>query len=342
MSLLGPLQGAPEDVFQASRPTTQDTTFSRLQGSDRVNRHISRKCLTWEATVFDRVISIDWSGAGTETDRADLRVVEAGFHDGRATIVNPTVVGARAGTKRWTREECRRYLAQTLGEQRGRCLVAMDFGFGYPWGTDRAVFHCEGWREMIGVIATIYDAEERATSTAEEINAGVRGPGPYRLGRDRTSFRFYLDERVSYYRLVETAVSQAISQWFLGAGPKVASSTITGMAALDYLMTRRKQKKIDFQVWPQEGLLPEGDKHIIVESYPAIYCEPPDYGECKDEHCQDAWRVLQWMLRKANTGTLERYFQIASVPFGRVADVSFKEQVRFEGWILGVSSPADS
>ena len=44
--------------------------------------------------MFDRCISIDWSGAGTETERVDLRVVEADFHDGRATIVNPTAVGA--------------------------------------------------------------------------------------------------------------------------------------------------------------------------------------------------------------------------------------------------------
>lgn len=77
---------------------------------------------------------------------------------------------------------------------------------------------------------------------AEEINSGSSAPGPYRPRQDRTSFSFYLGEGVPYYRLVKAAVSQAISQWYLGAGPEVASSTITGMYALDYLMTLRDKK----------------------------------------------------------------------------------------------------
>jgi hypothetical protein len=28
----------------------------------------------------------------------------------------------------------------------------MDFGFGYPWGTDEAVFGCRGWREISSTI----------------------------------------------------------------------------------------------------------------------------------------------------------------------------------------------
>jgi len=82
--------------------------------------------------------------------------------------------------------------------------------------------------------------------------------------------------------------------------------------------------------------MPEDDKHLIVESYPAIYPEPLDYGDCTDEHCKDAWKALQWMLGKANAGTLGRYFQIDSLPFRRVENISFEEQVRFEGWIFGV------
>ncbi len=287
--------------------------------------------------MFERYISIDWSGARTETDRVDVRVVEASPPNESGRIVNPIEVNsnARTGTREWigwTRAECRQYLTRALRRDSPQSLVAIDFGFGYPWATDRAVFRCHGWREMIGAVATIYDEAARAEATAEEINSRVGSPGPYRLGNDRANSRFYLDNGTAYYRLVETAVPQAISQWFLGAGPKVASGTITGMAALHYLMTLREQGKIDFQVWPQEGLLPEGDKHILVESYPA-----PDYGECTDEHCQDAWRVLQWMLRKANAGTLEGHFEVASKPFGRIEHVSFEDQVRFEGWIFGVS-----
>jgi hypothetical protein len=288
--------------------------------------------------VFDRFISIDWSGARTETHRVDLRVVEADFRDGTATIVNPTSVGARAGTMRWTREECRWYLAEALREGHPRCFVAMDFGFGYPWGAHVSVFGSDGWEGMLGAVSDLYAEEGTARAVAQRINSSQSfgGHGPYRFNDSRTDYRFYLDNATPYYRLVEMAVPQAISQWYLGAGGTVGFSSITGMAALHYLTEMRQKGEIDFRVWPQEGLLPEEGKHIIVESYPAIYAKPPDYGDCTDEHCEDAWKVLQWMLGKANARTLGGCFQINSVPFGRVENISFEEQVHFEGWIFGV------
>jgi hypothetical protein len=56
-----------------------------------------------------------------------------------------------------------RYLVHALSEQRGRYLVAMDFGFGYPWGADGAAFGCEGWREMIGVVSETYEEKRIIT-----------------------------------------------------------------------------------------------------------------------------------------------------------------------------------
>ena len=288
--------------------------------------------------MFERFISIDWSGAATEHERVDIRVVQGTSEHGGQVVSPPHT---RKGTKSWTRAECRKWLAEVLEQDRSRCLIVMDFGFGFPWGADRAAFRCQGWREMIGAVAEVYGEqsyrEQRwAEFTAEEINSRIAGPGPYRFGQDRANFRFYLDYEIAYYRLVEVVVPQAMSQWYFPKGPRVASSTITGMAALDCLMRIREQEKIDFQVWPQEDLVPNAGKHILVESYPAIYPELPDYGPCTDENCQDAWRVLQWMLTKADAGTLESTFEIAPKPFGRVKGISFEDQVRFEGWILGV------
>lgn len=81
--------------------------------------------------------------------------------------------------------------------------------------------------------------------------------------------------------------------------------------------------------------MPDAGKHVIVESYPAIYPEPPNYGQCTDEHCRDAWRVLQWVLGHHEEETLGDCFNIAHMPFER-ADVGVEQQVRFEGWIFGV------
>lgn len=286
--------------------------------------------------MFERYISIDWSGSDREDRRVNLRVVEATPPGNDGTVVPPS--DARKGVRAWTRAECRRWLAQVLRVDQPRCLIAMDFGFGYSWGAGGSAFGSEGWEGMLGVISDLYAKEGTARSVAQRVNASPSfgGHGPYRFNDTRTDFRFYLDNRIPYYRLVEMAVPQAISQWYLGSGGTVGFSTITGMAALDHLMTLRKKGDLNFRVWPQEGIAPEDDKHVIVESYPAIYPEPPDHGECTDEHCRNAWKVLQWVLGHHEKETLGDYFDIAPVPFGRIENVSFEEQVRFEGWIFGV------
>ncbi len=115
--------------------------------------------------------------------------------------------------------------------------------------------------------------------------------------------------------------------------------SITGMAALHCLMELREKGEAQFRVWPQEGLAPEANKHVLAENYPAIYPEPSDYDGCRDEHCRDAWRALRWMLERDEQGTLEDHFKITPQPFGRVEGVGFEDRVRFEGWILGVSGP---
>jgi hypothetical protein len=279
--------------------------------------------------VFERYISIDWAGAGTENQRGDLRVVQAFRRNGEATIVPPPW----PGVVNWTRGECRRYLVQALREDQPRCLVAMDFGFGYPWRADASIFDGGGWRTMLRRLAKVYTDKETARSTAEAINSFERfgGRGPYRFDRDRSDFRFYLDHGISYYRLVEMAVPQAISQWYLGAGNAVGFGSITGMAALHRLIELRDEGEVEFRVWPQEGLVPDPDKHILAESYPAIYPELSDYGECTDEHCRDAWKALRWMTVQDERGSLERCFEIGPQPFGRVECVDFEEQIRFEG-----------
>jgi hypothetical protein len=55
---------------------------------------------TWEEKeVFDRFISIDWSGAGTETDRVDVRVVEVFPQNQGGRIVYPIVERAAKVTR---------------------------------------------------------------------------------------------------------------------------------------------------------------------------------------------------------------------------------------------------
>jgi len=285
--------------------------------------------------MFDRYISIDWSGAGTETDRVDLRVVM--MERGRAAqVVNPP--GARRGVCRWTRLECRNWLVEVLSERNLRTIVALDFGFGLPWGADRQVFDCDGWRGMLERIGDLYSEKQTARAVAQFVNAQKQfnGHGPYRFNDNRTDFRFYLDRQVAYYRLVEQAIPQAISQWYLGSGGVVGFHTITGLAMIEHLIGLREQDRIEFQVWPHEIVGPDGTRHLLVESYPAICPRPEGVGPCEDKHQRDAWKVLLWMIEADERGELARAFKVPSIMYGRCSGVSVEEQIRFEGWIFGV------
>jgi len=214
----------------------------------------------------------------------------------------------------------------------------MDFGFGFPWGTDRTVFETTGWRQMLRKIGKLYVEHETARNTAEFINAGENfdGHGPFRFDHSRNDFRFYKQYGVGYYRLTELIAPQAISQCYLGSGGTVGFHTITGLAAIDWLIGLREKGELDFEVWPHETLRPSGERHLLVESYPAICPKLASYGPCKDGHQRDAWRVLAYLSLANDEGRLSEMFEIKEMPFGRIDDVYFFEQIRFEGFIIGL------
>jgi hypothetical protein len=287
--------------------------------------------------MFDRIISVDWSGAGSEKKPVALRV--AAFD---ASNNSSTIVDCRKGKRiqiKWSRQAFRTWLVEQLRDDRP-ALVAMDFGFGLPWGADRAIFGVQGWRKMLNAIAQRYGEAGTARATAKAINAEGQfsGHGPYRFDHDRSDFRFYLDSQVAYYRQTELMAAQAISQWYLCKAPTVGFHTISGLSALDFLIQKREAEQIEFVVWPQEDRTPDGKKHVLVESYPAICPLPADFGPCRpgDNDQRDAWKVLQMLIAKQGDGSLRDLFRVPEIPVGRVNGVSFDEQVQFEGWILGL------
>ena len=287
--------------------------------------------------MFDRIISVDWSGAGSEKKPVALRV--AVFD---AATSESSIVACREGKRNrasWSRQAFRDWIVEQLRDKRS-ALVAMDFGFGLPWRADQAIFGVQGWRTMLKAIAQRYGAAGTARAAAEAINAEERfaGHGPYRFNKRRNDFRFYLENEVAYYRQTELIAPQAISQWYLGSGGTVVFHTISGLAALDFLIEKRDAREIDFVVWPQESRTPDGSKHVLVESYPSICPVPSNFGPCRprDGNQKDAWKVLQMLVAKRSEGKLADLFRIPELPFGRVDGVSWDKQVQFEGWILGL------
>jgi hypothetical protein len=288
--------------------------------------------------MFERIISVDWSGAGSESESVDLRIAMFDAKDGISVIVNrPHQKRTVAG---WSRQAFRNWLGEQLQDKRP-ALVAMDFGFGLPWGSDRAVCGVKGWHDMVEKIAEKYEQCGTARATAKAFNAEERfdGHGPYRFNESRTDFRFYLDQGVPYYRLTELIAPQGISQWYLGSGGTVGFHTITGLAAIHSLIQERSAGTLEFVVWPHETLEPNGSQHVLVESYPAICACPGEYGDCRsnDQNQRDAWKVLQAIRKRQNDCTLNNAFQIKEQPFGRISGVEFWKQVQFEGFIFGIN-----
>lgn len=288
--------------------------------------------------MFDRIISIDWSGAGRDTSGVDLRVAAFDAANGPEACIVDRRYGERSVAS-WSRHALQQWLVGQLRHEQP-VLVAMDFGFGLPWGSDRAVFGVSGWRPMVRAIGERYAQCGTARSTATAINGLPRfqGHGPYRFDDTRSDFRFYADNDVAYFRLTELIAPQAISQWYLGSGGTVGFHTISGLAAIDQLIQLRERGEIDFTVWPHECLAPTGTRHVLAESYPAICERLVEYGACRtdDPHQRDAWRVIQMLLSHREHGRLPDLFQIKERPFGRISDVDFKTQIQFEGHIIGI------
>jgi hypothetical protein len=282
--------------------------------------------------MFDRIISIDWSGAGAEAERVALRIAVWERESNECRIQLPPCGGS---TRSWRRSECREYLRQVLSEK-ARTLVGMDFGFGLPWGADQAIFQVRGWRKLIRQIGEVYAKAGTARIAAQTVNARphLKGHGPYRFDESRTDFQFYLAHDVAYYRLTELAAPQAISQWYLGSGGTVGFHTITGLSAIDWPIGLRENGELDFAVWPFEGL--RTNQSILVETYPAICPKCPDDIQCKGGDEKDAWKVLQMLVERNAQGTFANLLDIPEKHFGRVSGIDFKTQVGFEGWILGM------
>lgn len=287
--------------------------------------------------MFDRIISVDWSGAGSESEGVDLRIAMFDAKTGDALIVHRPYQNRTVAS--WTRQAFRAWITEQLRSD-VPALVAMDFGFGLPWGADHMIFGVDGWRAMICRLSELYRENGTARATAQFLNdkSKFNGHGPYRFDTNRNDFRFYLDNSVAYYRLTELIAPQGISQWYLGSGGTVGFHTITGLSAINYLIEERESERLDFVVWPHEHLAPDGTKHVLVESYPAICPQLDDYGPCQpnDGNQKDAWKVLQMLMTARTEKSLSDLFEIKELSIGRITDVPFVEQVRFEGFIFGL------
>lgn len=284
--------------------------------------------------MFERLISIDWSGADRDTARVGLRIAQWSAQGGATLVAPPSKLGARS----WSRSDAVAFLAAELRPDQPRTAVALDFAFGLPWGSDCEVFGITGWRPMLRRVRDLYHEHGTARATATAINSWetFQGHGPYRFDEGRADFRFYLRHGVPYYRLIELVMPQAISVWYVGSGATVGFHTLTGLVCLANLFDHRDKGLIDFSVWPHEGVVGASTGHVLLEGYPAVFPACPDSGPCRDADERDAWRMLEWMRAKNASDRLEESLRLPTDVIDKLVPDGVN-RVRFEGWILGVS-----
>jgi hypothetical protein len=282
--------------------------------------------------MFDRLISIDWSGANSDDARVGLRIAQW-TQDGATLIAPPSRLRARS----WSRNEVLAFLTRELHPEKPRTAVALDFAFGLPIGSDTELFRVAGWRPMLRSLRDLYYEHGTARATAIAINnrPDFQGHGPYRFNDGRADFRFYLRHGVPYYRLIELVMPQAISVWYVGSGAQVGFHTITGLTCLATLLDRRDEGLVDFTVWPHEGIAGPTSGHVLLEGYPAVFPTPVDFGPCRDQDERDAWRMLEWMRATNAVGQLEHSLQLPIDVITRLVPDGLR-RVLLEGWILGV------
>ena len=284
--------------------------------------------------LFSRYIAIDWSGAATATEGVDIAIVEAGQKSSPAVVRPPAI----RGRKRWSRQACEEWLRPKLRAAEPRTLVLVDAGFAYPSGAARTLVGAASWMDLVKAMGQLYRTHRTARAVGQYLNDQFRDGAPFRFDAGRSDARWYARYGIPYYRQTELLVPQAISEFYLGSGGAVGFHTITFLATLDDLIRRRKDGETAFDVWPYEVTLPRGQRHVVVECYPAL-CRasvaiPKD--DRLTEHEADATVACEWARQLDSSDTLSRFFEMREVPVGRDTRCTWQAQIQEEGWILGV------
>jgi len=286
-------------------------------GGTHIHHAVKRAHNDRETTVlaFERVIGVDWSGAGDDSqNNRGLAVAE--HVQGKSRILDWHV-------SRRSRAEMIQWLIARLNPSIPPTLIGLDFAFGFPAGARANVFGSRDWQSMTAAVKRLLSEHGSAKSVAEALNAQAKfnGHGPFRTNENRNDFRFYLDNDVRYYRLVENYVPEAISPWYMGSGATVGFSTITGLAALGHLVEARDEGRCDFRVFPFEPC--DEGCHLLAEVYPAIW--PKGQDASVTDHERDALRIANALSSAAH-----EHLALPAVARQEI------DRVMEEGWIIGV------
>ena len=305
------------------------------------------------ASLFDRVVVVDWSARATPARGRDSIWIATIDPDGDGDVphlVNPP-----------TRAEAVDHLRAVLTAP-VRVLLAVDLGLGWPAGTAASLGLPGGatippWRRHAEALAAaVVDGPANANNrfaVAALANAAVSdGPGPWwgcppaaatptlASGRapgfpHRTRSGAPLAEWRHAEALMRAQGHRLSSMWQLLGRGSVGSQSLLGVAALHRLGTEPELAD-RWRPWPfTTGFGPDPtqgrpDTIVVAEAWPSLVPLHPDPDLVRD--AAQVWALATRLVALDRTGTLGPAFAPSLGP--EIVELACAE----EGWILGAGA----
>ncbi len=293
--------------------------------------------------LFDRILIVDWSGAG---------VPVKGANSIWACLVR------RSGDQvhlDWlenfaTRHAFMQRLGVVVDEALAggeRLLCGFDFAFGYPAGTAERLTGRADWRALWRKIAEdIEDGADNANNRfqlASDWNRDYFADAPRFWGRPQGHSYTHLSDRKPVgpvdaprvFRVAEAHAKGAKSVWQLAYAGSVGSQSLLGIARLSrFIDDSGFADRI--AVWPFEtGFSAEFSKAIVfAEIYPSLFSLPDGAEGVRD--ALQVSTVAEAFSRFDSAGVLEHLFAAPDM----LSAVEQDQVVREEGWVLGIGHQA--
>ncbi len=293
--------------------------------------------------LFDRILIVDWSGAGAPVKGANSIWACLATRKGDQVRLD------------WlenfsTRHAFMQRLSVIVDEALAageRLLCGFDFAFGYPAGTAERLTGRADWRALWRKIADeIEDGPDNANNRfqlASDWNRDYFADAPRFWGRPQGHSYTHLSDKKPVapvdaprvFRLAEAHAKGAKSVWQLAYAGSVGSQSLLGIARLSrFIDDSGFADRI--AVWPFEtGFSAESGKPVVfAEIYPSLFSLADGAEGVRD--ALQVSTVAEAFSRFDTAGVLGQLFMAPDMLSAGETDQVLRE----EGWVLGIGHHA--
>jgi hypothetical protein len=253
--------------------------------------------------MFENYIGIDYSGAGAPIKRNNALQVFMATGDSESVKIR-TDAGSNWN---WTRKEIAYWCLDQL-KNNDPIIIGIDHAFSFPHSY-MVQNEISSWDHFLEDFYTHWPTDKE-NITVESL----------RKNNERTG-------KSDEFRLTENWTSSTKSVFQFDVQGQVAKSSHAGIPWLRFLRNHPDLSgKVHF--WPFDGFTIPRRTSVIAEVYPSIFRRRfSKENRSADEH--DAYSIVRWLQEMDSRGVLSQYF---NPPLTKTE----KDQVKLEGWILGV------